>query len=119
MSHSQQTSLAVSVVVCLAPVPALAQQDRQANSAQWIAETQFTLAKARTRTDGSVVPVNERSDASTAHAVTRHEFRDEGLEGPSWTYQAREDGPVLEVAGLGAGKKGRPKLVHFALDWNF
>ena len=39
--------------------------------------------------------------------------------GPSWSYQQGASGPVLELAALGAGKKGRPKLVHVALDWSF
>jgi len=39
--------------------------------------------------------------------------------GPSWTFQRGSNGPVLQFAALGAGKKERPGLAHLALDWNF
>ena len=39
--------------------------------------------------------------------------------GPSWSYQAGSGGPVVAVESLGSSKKGRPKLVHVALDWEF
>ena len=39
--------------------------------------------------------------------------------GPSWSYRQSEGAPEIAFAALGAGKKGRPGLVHLALDWNF
>ncbi len=34
----------------------------------------------------------------------------------SW---GEKGGPVLEVAALGAGRKGTPRVVHMSLGWDF
>ena len=47
------------------------------------------------------------------------EFNSRDTLGPSWSYRQSEGAPEIAFAALGAGKKGRPGLVHLALDWNF
>lgn len=39
--------------------------------------------------------------------------------GPYWSYRQSEGAPEIAFAAFGAGKKGRPGLVHLAIDWNF
>ena len=58
---------------------------------------------------------------ATGLEAAGHEFQQTGmaLSGPSWSYQPEPRGPVLELAALGAGRKGRPKLVHVSIDWSF
>ncbi len=41
-----------------------------------------------------------------------------GFVPPSKSWGA-EGGPVLEVAALGAGRKGTPGVVHMSLGWDF
>ena len=39
--------------------------------------------------------------------------------GPHFTYIPLSGGPTLEVAALGAGRKGTPGLAHVGVDWRF
>ncbi len=45
-------------------------------------------------------------------------FRDEKIR-PQISYNPIEGGPSLELGAFGGGHKGRPKLVHVGVDWNF
>lgn len=42
-----------------------------------------------------------------------------GPSGPQWSYSPVDGGPTVELAALGAGRKGAPKLAHVGVDWNF
>lgn len=38
---------------------------------------------------------------------------------PRWELQFDQNGPMIEIAGLGAGRKGAPSLLHLSLGWDF
>lgn len=62
--------------------------------------------------------------AAQRRAAAPTEFAEDAFSGadsfgPSWHYQHGVDGPVFAFESLGSGKKGRPKLAHVALDWQF
>ena len=38
---------------------------------------------------------------------------------PRWELQFDQDGPMIEIAGLGAGRDDAPSLLHLWLGWNF
>jgi len=44
---------------------------------------------------------------------------DNGIPRPHWAQQIYEDGPSIEFGALGAGRKGTPRLVHLALNWDY
>ena len=45
-------------------------------------------------------------------------FRADKL-GPHWSISPVAGGPTVELAALGAGRKGTPKLAHVGVDWSF
>lgn len=45
-------------------------------------------------------------------------FRTDKL-GPHWSISPVAGGPTVELAALGAGRKGTPKLAHVGVDWSF
>lgn len=45
-------------------------------------------------------------------------FREDKFK-PHWTYSPVDGGPTVELGALGGGGKGRPKLAHVGVDWNF
>lgn len=51
--------------------------------------------------------------------IAASEFNTREVLGPSWSYRRKQGEPEIAFAALGAGKKGRPGLVHLAIDWNF
>ena len=38
---------------------------------------------------------------------------------PRWRYHPRDEGPLIEIATLGAGMKNSPRLAHFGVGWTF
>jgi len=105
----------------LACAPARAEDigGRVRTEARWVEATRFDLQR--------VPPGRAAVDASGAsHAgkVARERQSSAAVWpkdelGPRFAFEPRAGGPVVEVAALGAGKKGRPGLAHIALDWDF
>ena len=86
----------------------------------WNTLSGFDLATRKPGFRSHIARQKKPNGMSRAEAA-QAEFQQQGtsLSGPSWSYQPGAGGPVVELAALGAGKKGRPKLVHVAIDWNF
>ena len=90
------------------------------------------LALAPSAEAGQRKPIPGVGDFDLARDVSSHEderrfrldsdagrrFPKESL-GPQWSYNPLRGGPSLEVAALGAGRKGSPKLAHVRVDWSF
>jgi len=41
------------------------------------------------------------------------------FEGPVWSAQPRQYGPVIELGALGGGHAWAPDIAHVSLDWQF
>ncbi len=89
----------------------------------WSASVEFDLLRDCPREYGIAISPDKAKGGDPVQPST-WETRHNGLSsreelGPHWTYQASADGPKVEFAALGAGRKERPGLMHLALGWDF
>ena len=87
--------------------------------ARWVEATRFDLQRVPPgRAAGAASGLSRVGKVARERQSSTAVWPKDEL-GPRFAFEPRAGGPVVEVAALGAGKKGRPGLAHIALGWDF
>ena len=98
-------------------------RDSQLSSRHWDESVDFDIARDLPG-QATVSTKQTKSSADKSGPQVDWKAEIDGLSakedlGPRWSMQLDSSGPWVQLAALGAGRKGRPGLAHVAVDWSF
>ncbi|WP_041558426.1 hypothetical protein [Novosphingobium sp. PP1Y] len=82
-------------------------------------DTMFNLQAHNSPASPNTIARYRNTEAAFAITRASQPLPASDLPNLQWAYKPDSEGPSIEVAALGAGRKGTPRLAHLALGWDF